>query len=668
MFKKLMFLLFVVFLSFTVTGLSAEATTFNFEDMPLQEEWSYEPLSKAVENGLLQGYNNKIMPDNSLTRAEMATIINRSFGAISKADIERFTDLSPSAWFYDEMAKAVRMKTFQGDGNLLYPNDDITREQAFIVIARALRLPKTQEAPTGFEDLDQISPWAKEEVYSMIHAGYVHGANGYLNPKGLITRAEFAQLMHNIIKEYLTEAGEYTVVSEGNVMVNAPDITLKNLTIEGDLIIGDGVGEGTVILDNVKVTGILVVRGGGQNSIIIRGGSQLGRVIVAKVDGVVRVFTEEGAEVEVIQIDDGEDQIIIEGTLTTLEVKTSVPVVLRNATIKNVQVEAPKSNITVDSSSIVTNVYVSNTSEQTKLIVEGTVQTVITEAPQTTVSGEGTVETVEVQEGANDTSITTTNTTITVSEGVEGTTGTGGTTLESGQEYINADDPEGEALPVEEPVPAPIPTPGPVPTTSDYGFQVVKNGTPYLLDDEINLNDNQILTYNLVVDLLNLGLDQYVDDISEYTGFFERALEKTIEESSNTYAFSLANRIKNTSESLDVLAYSGAVKTLVDKIISQNNALVEDIEEFATIMVSGSIGDLISDLQKLYPGEDAPAGITFKVGERTGFTIDNLSTEFNAEFSSTTVQTAASQSKDLITLSFVSSQGTETLIFRMVAY
>jgi len=230
--------------------------------------------------------------------------------------------------------------------------------------------------------------------------------------------------------------------------------------------------------------------------------------------------------------------------------------------------------------------------------------------------------------------------------------------LKEGQDYINADDPEEEALPIEEPTPS----------RSNYGFQVVKNGTPYLLDDEINLKDNKILTYNLVVDLLNLGLDQYVDDISEYTGFFERALEKTIEESSNTYAFSLANRIKNTSESLEVLPYSGTVKTLVDKIISQNNALVEDIEEFATIMISGSIGDLVSDLQKLYPGEDAPAGITFKVGERTGFIINDLATEFNAEFSRTTVKMAASQSKDLITLSFESSQGTETLIFRMVSY
>ena len=58
------------------------------------------------------------------------------------------------------------------------------------------------------------------------------GSNGQLNPKQFITRAEFAQVMYNLIKNYVNESGTYTTDYKGNVMVNEPDVTLKNLTVK----------------------------------------------------------------------------------------------------------------------------------------------------------------------------------------------------------------------------------------------------------------------------------------------------------------------------------------------------------------------------------------------------------------------------------------------------
>ena len=82
----------------------------------------------------------------------------------------------------------------------------------------------------------------------MVNNGYVHGSNGKIQPKGLITREEFAQLMDNMIKQYISESDTYTEVAEGNVMINVEDVTLKDVTVKGDLIIGDGVGNGDVVL------------------------------------------------------------------------------------------------------------------------------------------------------------------------------------------------------------------------------------------------------------------------------------------------------------------------------------------------------------------------------------------------------------------------------------
>ncbi|MBV1758124.1 MAG: S-layer homology domain-containing protein [Dethiosulfatibacter sp.] len=316
--KKRKILALVIVFTMIASSLTVGYSAMHeFSDMP--DNWSTEALQNAVHNGLLNGADGKIMPTDNLTRAQMATVINRAFGAEVKADIQNYTDVPSGAWYYDEMAKAVQMKTFQGSENMLSPDDAITREQAFIVMARALKLGLTDVEPEGFSDLAEISSWAKDEVFSMIEAGYVKGSNGKLNPKATITRAEFAQLMDNLIKQYISVAGEYTEVVDGNIMINVPDVTLKDVTVTGDLIIGDGVGDGDVTLDGVEVTGRLLIRGGGNDTIIIRGNSNIRNIIIARVDGIVRVYNETGEEIGEVIVD-GSDDVILEGVFGNIEI------------------------------------------------------------------------------------------------------------------------------------------------------------------------------------------------------------------------------------------------------------------------------------------------------------------------------------------------------------
>ena len=65
-------------------GAAALSTSPTFSDMP--DNWATEALESAVANGLLVGDDGKIMPDSPLTRAQMATIIARAFGATEEGD------------------------------------------------------------------------------------------------------------------------------------------------------------------------------------------------------------------------------------------------------------------------------------------------------------------------------------------------------------------------------------------------------------------------------------------------------------------------------------------------------------------------------------------------------------------------------------------------------
>lgn len=401
--------------AFSVNGTS-ESTVPQFSDMP--DDWSTAALERAVENGLLTGSGGKIMPQDNLTRAQMAATITRAFGASVEGNLSDFSDVKNTDWFFSAMARAYQMKILNGTDGKMNPNAAITREEVFTILARALKLKDADTAEKTFPDAGSLSSWAKGPVYAMINAGYVGGSNGYINPKAVITRAEFAQLMDNTFKQYIRSAGTVMSIPSGNVMINAPGVILKDTAVTGDLIIGDGVGDGEVTLDNVTITGRLVVRGGGVNSVIIRGGSSVSTVVVSRVDGKVSVKVQGDADVEVIYIDDGSDDVQIEGTVGSLELAASgIEVSTVGATIGDIAVTGADSRITVDSNS--------------------TVGTIITSAPNTQISGTGTVTQVQARTGATGAKIETPKTEITVGAGVTGVTGGGGTAISGGTTVNN---------------------------------------------------------------------------------------------------------------------------------------------------------------------------------------------------------------------------------------
>lgn len=233
------------------------AVPSDFSDFPT--DWSAPAMSHAVQNGLLNGSDGKILPKGLLTRAQMATMVNRAFASSAKASLTSFTDMVPGVWHYDEMAKSVQMGAFQGADGKLSPNDPITREQAFAVLARAFGLADGKASSLDkFSDGAQVSSWARGAVAALVEQGYVTGADGALNPKSYITRAEFAQVMDALVAAYADQDLKDQTV-EGNLILRT-NSTLENVTVKGDLILADGVSAAS--LKNVTATGRLVVRGG----------------------------------------------------------------------------------------------------------------------------------------------------------------------------------------------------------------------------------------------------------------------------------------------------------------------------------------------------------------------------------------------------------------------
>ena len=116
-----------------------KATDFRDYD---RTAWYAEAVSAAVDNGLLYGKSSTIIdPNGDMTRAEMAAIINRSFGCYKAADISQYKDVAKSKWYYKDVAMAVQMGTYNGRSNSsMAPDAPISRQEAMTVVARALEL------------------------------------------------------------------------------------------------------------------------------------------------------------------------------------------------------------------------------------------------------------------------------------------------------------------------------------------------------------------------------------------------------------------------------------------------------------------------------------------------------------------------------------------------
>ena len=294
-------------LSLAVCASAANTTprkATDFRDFD-KSAWYAEAMSAGVDKGLLYGKSATTLdPNGLLTRAEMAAVINRSFGCYKAADISQYKDVAKGKWYYNDIALAVQMGTYNGrSASAMMPDAPITRQEAMTVVARALELDYTVYADTDlskFADAKDVSNWALPYIRALVGAGYIRGRGKVLAPQDNITRAEFAQIFYNIIGTYITAKGSYDKDIKGSVLIRTDDVTLQNMTVDGDLIIGCGAASGKITLDNVTVTGRLLVWGGGVAAVYCNNGTNMPEVVVARVDDAVKVIYDRDSTLAVI--------------------------------------------------------------------------------------------------------------------------------------------------------------------------------------------------------------------------------------------------------------------------------------------------------------------------------------------------------------------------------
>ncbi|WCN37300.1 cadherin-like beta sandwich domain-containing protein [Aneurinibacillus uraniidurans] len=181
-----------------------------FQDV--EHHWAKATVNDMGSRMVIGGVrNDKFNPDQDITRAEFAAIVVRGLGLKPESSSSPFTDVKTTDWYSSTVQTAYVSKLIGGftDGTFR-PNDKITREQAMVIIAKAMKTTglqtKLQAKEAGellqpFTDANKASEWAKSSLADCLQAGLISGRNGkQLAPKEYITRSEVAALVQRLLQ------------------------------------------------------------------------------------------------------------------------------------------------------------------------------------------------------------------------------------------------------------------------------------------------------------------------------------------------------------------------------------------------------------------------------------------------------------------------------------
>ncbi len=170
--------------------------------------WAQAAIRQARLLGIANGYSNgTFLPNASVTRAEFAVMLTKALGLGGGEAQFEFTDRDAiGSWAVDAVSAAVRAGIVSGyeDGSFR-PGDSLTRAEMATMISRALGLSGGQAADsTGFADDAEIPDWAKSATAAASELGIVKGVDGNrLAPNDTATRAEAVVMLLRMLERQM---------------------------------------------------------------------------------------------------------------------------------------------------------------------------------------------------------------------------------------------------------------------------------------------------------------------------------------------------------------------------------------------------------------------------------------------------------------------------------
>lgn len=166
--------------------------------------WYHQAVDYVYSAGLMEGSDPlTFQPTDGATRAQVIYSLYLLAGAPESEAELPFTDVPSNEWYYDALCWAWENGVAQGYSDTVFgAMAPVKRQQLAVMLQRFASLTGEAAAQgdlSAFSDGDSVSAWAQEAVAWAVEEGILSGGpEGQLNPQGNTTRAELAQILMNL--------------------------------------------------------------------------------------------------------------------------------------------------------------------------------------------------------------------------------------------------------------------------------------------------------------------------------------------------------------------------------------------------------------------------------------------------------------------------------------
>jgi uncharacterized lipoprotein YddW (UPF0748 family) len=176
-----------------------------FYDIGEGYAWAVGAIDEFYEKGIVKGDSQGMFyPGQNMKRGDFILTVVKALNL--KADYKNnFIDVAKGSYYYDAIGIAKALSIAKGSGGSFKPDGFITREDALVIVFRAIEAVGVkldaagEEYLTGYNDSKLISSYARDAIASLTKAGLIQGSGGGVNPKRIAIRAEVVVILHNVL-------------------------------------------------------------------------------------------------------------------------------------------------------------------------------------------------------------------------------------------------------------------------------------------------------------------------------------------------------------------------------------------------------------------------------------------------------------------------------------
>ena len=195
--------------SLTNSTYSVIYNPFTFSD--LDGYWAEDMINNMGARLVVKGTDdNMYEPELAITRAEFATMTVRALGLTKEEGCSQYKDVDPNEWYCGYIKTASSYGLINGyEIDEFGPNDKIIREDALVIISRAMELAGMQRDLSdqeidalllNFKDVQASLPYIRRSIAACLNSGIINGRYAdAIEPKDYITRAEVAVILHRML-------------------------------------------------------------------------------------------------------------------------------------------------------------------------------------------------------------------------------------------------------------------------------------------------------------------------------------------------------------------------------------------------------------------------------------------------------------------------------------